>query len=272
LAPDKIVFRDGWSKDSAFLLLNLRFSGWHRYKATNTITLFYKSKPLVSEEMSGKTMSWLPTGRSLFRDKRIPRENLNGLLVERTGMSAVLYELTGAGGPWAQDPPYYAQVEEFEAGPEMDVSSTLIQDWHGWRQRRKVYFYHPGPVVIVDQVIGPSDHSAAITWHVTGEVTDKRQRIRLGDTELGAEMVLLPIGMNEKQTSLETRRTDEGRLAVSYKVSTKGRLSLVTLLLTDEWTGAGAELAQDSGKTVLRIEKDEKRIHLPLNLDLDQSS
>ena len=39
LAPDKIVFRDGWSSDSAYVMLNLRFTGWHRYKATNTITL-----------------------------------------------------------------------------------------------------------------------------------------------------------------------------------------------------------------------------------------
>ena len=39
LAPDKIVFRDGWTPGAAYLLLNLRFSGWHRYKATNTITL-----------------------------------------------------------------------------------------------------------------------------------------------------------------------------------------------------------------------------------------
>jgi len=53
LAPDKIVFRDGWSKDSIYLLLNLRFSGWHRYKATNTITLVHQDPPLVTELLSG---------------------------------------------------------------------------------------------------------------------------------------------------------------------------------------------------------------------------
>lgn len=41
LAPDKIVFRDGWSPDVAYLLVNLRFTGWHRYKATGTVTLVY---------------------------------------------------------------------------------------------------------------------------------------------------------------------------------------------------------------------------------------
>ena len=37
LAPDKVVLRDGWSESSLYLLLNLRFSGWHRYRATNAI-------------------------------------------------------------------------------------------------------------------------------------------------------------------------------------------------------------------------------------------
>jgi hypothetical protein len=46
LASDKIVFRDGWSPDVAYLLVNLRlvnlrFTGWHRYKATGTVTLVY---------------------------------------------------------------------------------------------------------------------------------------------------------------------------------------------------------------------------------------
>jgi hypothetical protein len=45
LAPDKIVFRDGWTQRSAYLLLNLRFTGWHRYKATNTLTLLYQAGP-----------------------------------------------------------------------------------------------------------------------------------------------------------------------------------------------------------------------------------
>ena len=101
LAPDKIVFRDGWASDSAYLLLNLRFTGWHRYKASNTITLLYKDGVLASDQLTGERFGWLPEGRSLFRDKRIPRENLNGLLVEKVGLSRVLNELTGLGSPWA---------------------------------------------------------------------------------------------------------------------------------------------------------------------------
>ena len=144
LAPDKIVFRDGWSEKSAYLLLNLRFTGWHRYKATNTISLLYQDGPLASEVLDGEPFSWLPRGRSAFRDKRVPREHLNGLLVERTGMSAVLYELTGLGGPWTQDPPFYAEVITFETGDALDWSHTRLKGWRGWQHDRWIYFYHGG--------------------------------------------------------------------------------------------------------------------------------
>ena len=43
------------------------------YKATNAITLLYQGTPLVIGSMTGESFGWLPKGRSLFRDKRIPR-------------------------------------------------------------------------------------------------------------------------------------------------------------------------------------------------------
>ena len=84
--------------------------------------------------LDGQPFSWLPVGRSLFRDKRIPRENLNGLVVEKTGMATVLYTLTGIGGPWAQDPPYYAEVVAFETGKEMDWAHIRLTGWLGWHR------------------------------------------------------------------------------------------------------------------------------------------
>ena len=113
--------------------MNLRFTGWHRYKASNTISLVYQGGPLVVEQTVGQPFAWLPEGRSLFRDKRIPRENLNGLLIKRSGMSAVLYQMTGIGGPWAQDPPHYAEVLAFRTGDELDWSHVQLADWRRWR-------------------------------------------------------------------------------------------------------------------------------------------
>jgi hypothetical protein len=204
-------------------------------------------------------------GRSFFRDKRVPRENLNGLLVERTGMSAVLYGLTGVGGAWAQDPPFYAQVERFETGPQMDMSSTVLTDWHGWSHRRNVYFYHKGPVVVVDDAQGPVGHRAALTWHLAGDGAVEGRRIRLRGGKNGAEMLLVPVGAGDIQVDGKPKEGQDPNLRVIYQAPANGRLGLVTLFLMGEWTGAEASVAQESGGPVLRIVQGSKRIVLPLD-------
>jgi hypothetical protein len=242
LAPDKIVFRDGWTKNSTYLLLNLRFTGWHRYKATNTVMLVYQDGPLAAEELSGETFSWLPIGRSLFRDKRIPRENLNGLVVARTGLSAVVSTLTGIGGEWAQDPPYYASVENFETGPEMDTSTTVIEGWRGWTHRRTIYFYHNGPIVVVDDAHGPDTSPAAVFWHLPDGAQTQGERIRLRSGEHPAEMIIVPIAGEIHADGTE------------IQIRSVGHVSLVTVLLTGEWMGAdvnGLEIIKGNRRIVI---------------------
>ncbi len=130
------------------------------------MTLVYKNGVLSADVLDGKPFSWLPVGRSLFRDKRVPRENLNGLVVEKTGMAAVLYGLTGIGGPWAQDPPYYAEVVALETGPERDCAHIRLVGWRGWQHDRWIYFYHnSGPIIVVDQAQGPAGARAGLVWH-----------------------------------------------------------------------------------------------------------
>jgi len=192
LAPDKIVFRDGWGPEATYLLVNLRFTGWHRYKATGTVTLVYQGKALAADVLDGQPFSWLPVGRSLFRDKRIPRENLNGLVVAKTGMAAVLYTLTSAGGPWAQDPPYYAEVVAFETGEEMDRAHIRLTGWRGWHQDRWVYFYHNGgPVVVVDEARGPAGAGGAVAWHLPNAEATGNGHFRLGTREV---MIIKEVG------------------------------------------------------------------------------
>jgi hypothetical protein len=261
LAPDKIVFRDGWSSDSAYVILNLRFTGWHRYKATNTLTLLYQGRPLVAEQTMGQPFAWLPEGRSLFRDKRIPRENLNGLVVERTGMSAVLYKLTGMGGPWAQDPPYYAEVVAFETGEELDWSHTRLSDWRGWRHDRWIYFYHGGgPTVVVDRAEGPSSARGTLVWHLVTEREMEGQRVRLPNGENLAEMLFMPIeadGWFETTTQFDNM----GR-RVTYHAPPRDRWQMVTFFLPDDWVGAQVEI--DEEERALRLVRGEERIYLPL--------
>jgi len=212
LAPDKIVFRDGWGPEATYLLVNLRFTGWHRYKATGTVTLVYRGEALAADVLDGRTFSWLPVGRSLFRDKRIPRENLNGLVVTKTGMAAVLYTLTGVGGPWAQDPPYYAEVVAFETGEEMDRAHIRLAGWRGWRQDRWIYFYHnDGPVVVVDEARGPEGAEGAVAWHLVGGGTIVNRRIRLRNGDRLAEVLLEPVATHDIRVNVQEASSQTGK-------------------------------------------------------------
>lgn len=264
LAPDKIVFRSGWSDDSSYLLLNLRFTGWHRYKATNSLTLFYKGAPVASELLEGEPFAWLPEGRSLFRDKRVPRENLNGLMVEREGLDSVLYQLTGMGGPWAQDPPFYARVDRFETGADLDTSTTVIPTWHGWEHRRSVYFEHDGPVVIADDAVGPSGERAELMWHVTGKA--QAGRIRLGAPGSPVEMVLLPVDPREGAVQMTSSALVDSGLDVTF-ASSSGVVRTATVFLAGEWLGAKTELIPENGHMTLVITAGSRRLALPLFAD-----
>ncbi len=236
LAPDKIVFRDGWGPEATYLLVNLRFTGWHRYKATGTVTLVYRGQALAADVLDGQPFSWLPVGRSLFRDKRIPRENLNGLVVAKTGMAAVLYTLTGVGGPWAQDPPYYAEVVAFETGAEMDRAHIRLTGWRGWQQDRWIYFYHNGgPVVVVDEARGPAGARGAVAWHLVGGEETGAYRFRLGGSSGPTEVLLLPLDKGGRAEARE-RAGDSSGLDVVY--SGISSLRVATMFLYGEWVGA----------------------------------
>jgi hypothetical protein len=240
LAPDKIVFRDGWEYDSRYLMLNLRFAGWHRYKATNTITLLYQNGPMIEEITQEQHLPWLPEGRSVVRDKRIPRENLNGLIVEQTGFSQVLNLLTGMGSRFAQDPPHYAEVISFTTGAEQDISHTRLTNWQGWTHDRWVYFRHNyEPVLIADSAVGPRVQQAAITWHPASSASDDNTRFVLREDGNPVEMVLLPEGSN---TCVVTSISDE---SIFCKKQNAESLHLLTIFLFDEWVGAQIERLPD---------------------------
>jgi hypothetical protein len=265
LAPDKIVFRDGWSADSSYLLLNLRFTGWHRYKATNTVTLVYQAGPLAADVLEGKSFAWLPEGRSLFRDKRIPRENLNGLLVGRTGLSAVIHALTGIGGPWAQDPPYYAEVIDFATGDERDSTHTRVTGWRGWQHDRWVYFYHDeGPIVVLDEASGPAAGRGELIWHLIGPAdSEDAARIRLRNGPDPAEFVLVPLLLAGQRPAIKAEGTGSSQLAVSYPAA-GGQLRVATVFLVGPWVGADVMLDAD-GRS-LRISQQDRSVVLPLPL------
>lgn len=270
LAPDKIVFRNGWGIDAAYLLLNLRFTGWHRFKATNTVTLLYQDGNLASDQMSDETFTWLPVGRSLFRDKRIPRENLNGLIVEKVGLSKILFELTGLGSPWAQDPPYYAEVEEFNTVSNMDSSTTTIEDWHGWYQNRSILFHHDGPIVVIDDASGAPGHTAGVSWNLISEqiLDDNRIQLRSGDNP--AQVVFVPLSPGTLEIEEITSAQEDGPNVQVQFLSDTGGISLLSVFLTKDSVGAQVRLSQDETGLVLEIDTTDEHLKLPLGRFLDE--
>jgi hypothetical protein len=262
LAPDKIVFRDGWNVGDTYLLLNLRFTGWHRYKATNSIVLLDKDGPLVAEASTGKDFSWLPKGRALFRDKRIPRENLNGFLVQRRGMDEALFLLTGSGGMWAQNPPFFASVESFLTGTGMDYSRSTLKEWNGWNETRSIFFTHGGPIVILDQAQGPVGQDAGIAWHFQGSSTDTPGRFLLDNGKQKMELVLIPQG----EGNIELLPDDGvNTQSVLYQAAGNGQAQLVSVFLNGAWMGAHVSMESSEEGPFLKISNGGKSCTIRLN-------
>jgi hypothetical protein len=261
LAPDKIVFRAGWDAADAYLLLNLRFTGWHRYKASNTVTLIYQEEPVVTEQVRSSLLGWLPAGRQLLRDKRIPREHLNGLLIERDGMHRLMQDFTGLGSIWAQDPPQYAEVVAFETGEDYDMSHTRLSNWRGWQHDRHVYFFHNGgPIVVVDDASGPAKQAAALVWHLASEGQLEADRYRFSGKDLE---VMFASATGGRLEMIENKGQDAQPTVMYYPVE-KGKLILVTAYLFNEWIGASVDL--DLENHIIIIAKEGKEHILPFQV------
>jgi hypothetical protein len=233
LAPDKIIFRDGWRlyTDSHYLLLNLRFTGWHGYKATNTISVVARDgETIISDKPNPQPWAWVPAGRQKFRDKRIARSQTNGLLIPLSGISQVVHTLTGIGEAWAHDPPFYANVERFTTLPRFDSSQTSLENWRGWQHKRTIYFIHQGPILVVDRAqTNNQTHQAALAWNL--EVTLQRRGSELW---LGDEMRLVSTTSSAKEIGQQAILTEEkGRIQIEGRQA--GDLDHLTGLLPKEW-------------------------------------
>lgn len=183
IKPDKIVLREGWNEDSLYALLNLRFSGWHSYKATNSFISVMYGEPFVVEKLELKMRSWIPQGKANQRDKKIDRTDLNGFQIEKTGLQKIIYQITGLGNEWAQDPPRFAEVLAFNSTPLADYSITRISNWHGWDNTRTSVLVKGNDsfIVVFDQNKGKSPGKVTVTWHLKGDAEINDQSIRLSN-------------------------------------------------------------------------------------------
>lgn len=169
LMPDKIVFREGWEDSSFYALLNLRYSGWHKYKASNCFVNIIYGKPFVVEDLISKRNTWLPAGRSWYRDKKIDRIRLNGFQVGLEGYELLVYDLLKIGSPWAQDPPQYADVEDFHQTATIDFAKTTISQWRGWMNERVSLLVKDNYFIVFDSIKRDKNGRVAVSWHLKGD-------------------------------------------------------------------------------------------------------
>lgn len=177
--PDKIVFRDGWNHDSLYALLNLRYSGWHKYKATNCFVNVVYGKPFVVEDHIAKKHAWLPAGRSYYRDKKIDRVRLNGLQVGLEGYELLIHELIGMGSPWAQDPPPYARLAYFDDDDIATISKTSVDNWRGWQTERISILIKGKFLAICDRAMRSKVGNVSLIWHLKGKIKKRSNSFRL---------------------------------------------------------------------------------------------
>ncbi len=203
LEPDKVVLRSGWSEDDFYALTNLRFAGWHAYPGTNTITnISANGHTFVGEAIESRPRSWLPRAVATIRDRRIPRNTLNGIQYERTGLEALTRSITGFGTRWYNDPPQYAEVRSHSFTESSDFVHTAINDWHGHDSERIQFLIGDDVYIVADKVDGINT-AAGVTWNLKGglSVADNHVTLRQNDAELH-------VGFFATDHSVEIRRED----------------------------------------------------------------
>ncbi len=202
----------------------------------------------------------------------MPRENLNGLLIPNSGLSAVLYALTGIGSPWAQDPPWSAEVLGFQTGPDVDWSHTRLADWRGWQHDRWINLYHGGPVAVIDRANGAGDRPPALTWHLQQQApvsptllpAGPGGRLRLRDGDHPLEVVLAPLPGDGRPGSLSATPEGAGRIGVTYTAGRRDALALATIFLPDQWAGAAVNVTSGDQGPVARVTQGTQTMDIPL--------
>lgn len=253
IIPDKLVVRSGWESNDSYLLMNLRFDGWHKYKGTGSVILYQNEAPIIKEVVNIEKIWWLPAGRSQERDKRIPRENVNGFVVEKMGLGKVLYYLYG-GSYWSQDPPITADItglDKVEGGVSAGIT---IDNWNGWDQRRYTIQTDDGITIILDEANGTTKLRTGIYWHIYGSLSDKNNRINIGSYPYQGQIIFLSDHPEKVTVTDSGAVTEMPNLTVLYKIDTSEG-ELITIILPKNWRGATARKIYKDGNTFIELMK-----------------
>jgi hypothetical protein len=155
---------------------------------------------------SAQQWAILPAGRSLVRDKRIPREAVNGLTISDRGMTRLVKAFTGLGSLWSQDPPQYAEVYHLDFGTERD-SVKLRMPWDGTIWDREISLDHRRrELTVIDRVDSPWKRPFLLNWHIVNAKVLKSYNNRL----IVNDCVSIDINQHPKDHSLRLEKQLHG--------------------------------------------------------------
>ena len=139
-------------------------------------------------------------------------------------MDAVLNSLVSMFGPYSQDPPFYANVLEYDTSDSYDYSLTQIKDWLGWTFNRSIHFFQDGPVFVIDEATNKKLQSSKIRWHLNPDYQVANNHFRAQDGNVD----FLLIGQDQGMIT-PVRKANE--LLIEYESPRTGELELLTIIL-----------------------------------------
>lgn len=235
--PDKVVMREGWREDDLYALLNLRFAGWHGYKATNTVVTLMAGAPFVVSPMDRETKGWLPKAGAQQRDRRIDRTRLNGLQIRATGLDRAVFDLTRFDSSWRQDVPRFADVVMFATSNDTDIARTTIHDWGGVNHERAIVPQRESYVAVLDHVHGRRGE-ATVNWFLKGAAQTAEGRLDLRQESERLSVYYMSdadrnVRINDLSSSRNWLDIHEADLELRLDVSGSGRSHWITVFAKD---------------------------------------
>jgi hypothetical protein len=178
IRPDKIVFRGGWENDSLYALMNLRYDGYHGYRATNCMITLHYGVPFVVEDIVKRKREWLPEGRKLVRDDDIERYRLNGFYIREPSLYRVINRMDIFRNRYFQTLPRHTKNNVFIKKENFDLSITEIVDWLGWDNKRICIRMGNDYIIVFDinKCKTPKEHN--VIWHLKGEYDIAKKILR----------------------------------------------------------------------------------------------
>jgi hypothetical protein len=201
--PDKIVFRSGWKDESLYALLNLRYDGFHGYKATNAIVSLYYGVPFIVEDFVKVSRKWLPKGRARERDDNIDRHRLNGFYIEEPLLNRVFNKIDVLRTRWFQTLPRYTKTNQFYNSDIFDYSRTDIVDWLGWSNYRTCLLVGDAYFAVFDFNKGNSEKRHSIIWHLRGRYNSERNILTQNNYKLQTSFLF------DDNSSIDIRSSEE---------------------------------------------------------------